>query len=183
MKGYTPKERRIYKWHDGQKWRVADPMAIERSMSRQLGANWEELHVPMRKYAEFAAAHAAAARVAAAREESQEPSEADLKAAAFDPGPALWNDLSQKCQDSAEKLAAATRVAFNLPELTIDEAGDVTGWEERQLLDLLTDWVIYMRGLAAAAAPLPQRPLNLDSAATVPPMQNGVASTPIVASA
>ena len=156
---WTPKERRIFKWHDGSRPRASDPLAIERRLGQALGANWIRLLKPILM----------ADTLASVAEKIEEES-AQIPAA----------DAKHHALLTIEELAAGVRQAFGVAAPAETEiAGEVVlvGFTEAECLDLLAAFVTFMRGLEDEARPFvtgsgPAPPLPLE---TVPATDNSAA--------
>lgn len=149
---FTPKQKRIYKWNDGVRERRSDPLAIELAMTRELGAAWRALHIPIQKYGEYAKM----------REQL---------------GGTIHDAMALASLEAQEKYVRGVRAAFGLGDPCDPADDDKPSMDAVQCIDLMGDFFLFMQELEDAARPLPLSPPNSDSAATAPLIENSSAST------
>lgn len=144
---FTPKQKRIYKWHDGTRERRSDPLAVELAMTRKLGAAWRSLHDPMRRYSEYAKMRVQL-------------------------GPTIHDAMALASLEAQDKYVQGVRAAFGLGDPCDPADDDKPSLDADQCMDLMGDFFRFMKELEDAARPLPSSPLSSDLAAKNSPIEN-----------
>lgn len=123
----SKRDRLIFRYHVGRETRFADPMVLARRMEEVGGENWPQLVATvdrLRQPLPPAMAASVSAELLAKRER-------DFSAALMD-------------------LVRIVREVFSLPVLQ----SDGTGVTDSECIELLSEYLLYSRGLANAARPL-----------------------------
>lgn len=133
-------DRHIYRYHDGTRPRVADPLTVLNKLQRFPGVALQtDLNL-------INAAEAA---------QSMESGSAK-------------DELIRRGQEAGERLTNAARSAFDIVPFDVDADGNVVGLAETEILAMLADFGAYVGGLADQARPLPSSPPPTGSAASDP---------------
>lgn len=155
---FTPKQKRIYKWHDGQRERRIDPLVVELSMTKTLGTGWRGRMSAMEKYGEF-----------------------------YDHrdkiGPKVHAELAIASMQETIEFVSAIRIAFGLGDPCNPADDEKPSFDAEQCMNLLTDFFNFFTELEESARPLPSSPPSSDLAATNSPTESSSASMPVATSA